>query len=96
MHVSECRVSQPTDVLFVYDSASVSRLESDVITDVIRSLVQNMDSAPDAVRFGLIRGNCYKGDNVDLKTGAKSHVLMVSPRLPPFNDFLKPVLKRCR
>ena len=44
-----------------------------------------MDSAPDTVRFGLIRGNCHKGDNVDLQTGAKSHVLMVSLRLLPFN-----------
>ncbi|KAK7116181.1 cartilage matrix protein-like [Littorina saxatilis] len=74
--LSDCRITKPTDVIFVYDSASVSKLESDVISDTIRKLVEKMDSDPDLVRFGLVRGNCFKGDNIDLRTGAKADVLL--------------------
>ena len=40
-------------------------------------MVQKMESDPDTLRFGLLRQNCHKGDNIDLKTGAKAPVLQV-------------------
>lgn len=67
---SGCQFTKPTDILFVYDSSSVSRLESDAISGAIRNVIRAVDSEKDMLRYGLIRGNCYEGDNMNLKTGA--------------------------
>ncbi|XP_076465728.1 matrilin-1-like [Babylonia areolata] len=70
-----CDVKTPADVVFVYDGASVSRHQNEVVTGIIRALVTHMDPDPHTVRFGLVRHNCYKGDNIDLRTGADVSVL---------------------
>ena len=74
----------PTDVLFLYDLASVSKAESEAISDEIRQLVSRMDTQAahtDLLHYGLLRQNCHTGHGVDLKTGARAEELHVSGQL---------------
>ncbi|KAL8599728.1 hypothetical protein ACOMHN_024779 [Nucella lapillus] len=91
----DCRSNTPTDVLFVYDAASVSGGENEVISEVISNMVQTVDPDPRTVRFGLVRQNCYKGDNIDLRTGADIDVLQAHLK-KSIHHGLRTLLKRVR
>lgn len=51
-------------------------VESDIISGFISDFVQNIEN-DDVVRYGLVRENCYKGDNINLQTGANAQAIEV-------------------
>jgi hypothetical protein len=71
-----CEASRPTDLMFVYDAASLGSRRSTMITELTRQIVYDLDLSNGFLRVGRMTDNCPS--STDVIMSASNNVFQLS------------------
>ncbi|XP_041363645.1 uncharacterized protein LOC121379208 [Gigantopelta aegis] len=90
-----CNWKRPSDIVFVFDTASIGRRHSDVIENVISHVVHKLNISQKSNHFGILRDNFPDTGNVGLSEFFEPEAFAKSTKYSKFHT-LQPLLHNMR